>query len=268
MREQPDVTITENMADEATKKKKSEETGQQSEDVEPQGGWFTQPRLPDDVTLKFDDGKNLFASRGLLMCASLVFEAMFTHEMKEKETNVVEMPGKTYGHFLEFLKCFHPGIVKPITHENVFFLVALAHEYQIKHLLQRCQDALRKIIVEKGTHGEVKFQSNIPVVEQIKKWLESQIEDGNFYWFSIDIIYFSNTILKILSSVAKFLDDLMTEAIDMLSYIKVKYYVTLHGTLTSAIHTCLKENIAMFDQMDVTLRARISMARLLRIDYS
>lgn len=124
--------------------------------------WFIEKRLPGDVTLKFDDGEELFASREFLMYASPVFEAMFEHNIKEKETNVVTLTGKQYDHVLELLMCLHPRIVKPVTRKNVMYLTELAQEYQITALLEKSKKVLRIWMLRGGRAQDNHFRLSIP----------------------------------------------------------------------------------------------------------
>ena len=72
-------------------------------------------RCDDEITLVFDEDKKLYASKNFLRYASPVFEAMFTFGWKEGKENCVELKGKQYDDFLEFLLCIHPRVFKPVT---------------------------------------------------------------------------------------------------------------------------------------------------------
>jgi hypothetical protein len=65
-------------------------------------------KCEDEVTLTFDDGQVLFVSQNFLILASPVFEALFRGDFKEKQTRNVDLKGKKYDGFLEFLMCIHP----------------------------------------------------------------------------------------------------------------------------------------------------------------
>jgi hypothetical protein len=65
-------------------------------------------KCKDEVTLTFDDGQVLFVSQNFLILASPVFEAMFRGHLKENQTRNVDLKGKKYDGFLEFLMCIHP----------------------------------------------------------------------------------------------------------------------------------------------------------------
>ena len=77
------------------------------------------------------------------MC-SPVFEKMFTSEFQEKDNNEVPLPGKKSSEIQELLLMIYPSVAdkeeKQVTEENCYFLVKLAHEYQIEAIVQRCED--------------------------------------------------------------------------------------------------------------------------------
>ncbi|XP_045206734.1 uncharacterized protein LOC123558974 [Mercenaria mercenaria] len=100
-------------------------------------------KCDDEVTFEFDDQKKLFVSRNFLRYASPVFEAMFNHDFKEKNLNCVELTGKKYEEFLEFLLSIHPGILKSVTESNVLSIVGIAEEYQVKSMTTKCKEVMK-----------------------------------------------------------------------------------------------------------------------------
>lgn len=76
---------------------------------------FTKPgECLDEVTFKFDDGSTLYVSENFLRYVSPVFKAMFEPNWKEKITRTVDLKGKVFDEFLEFLLCLHPCVQKPV----------------------------------------------------------------------------------------------------------------------------------------------------------
>ena len=75
--------------------------------------------------------------------ASPVFEKMFTSEFQEKGNNEIPLPGKSSTEVKELLLLIYPSTSeKQITKENCYFLVKLAHEYQMDAIVQKCEDVL------------------------------------------------------------------------------------------------------------------------------
>ena len=80
---------------------------------------FTEGNSPDDVELKFDDGRSLFVSKTFLMYASPVFELMFQSNFRERQSNSITLQGKSYNTFLQMLLHIHPRTMKKITGTNI-----------------------------------------------------------------------------------------------------------------------------------------------------
>lgn len=252
----------------ATKKLKSDSTSQPDEH---ESEWFTQRRWQNDVTLKFDDGKELFASKEFLMYASPVFESMFSHNMKEKATGVVRLHGKNGADFLELLMCLHPRIAKVVSHKNVSRLVRLAHEYQMTALYQRCIVVLRIWMLYGINAEETHFQLSVPTLEKSKEMIRA--DERGYYTSKFQDIRFpqsitTNTILNALGIAVAVQDEsLITEAIDLLSCINVKYYDKIErlmqtSKLTEKEGQVLKSNQSTFYRFDEALKVRIQRARL------
>lgn len=175
--------------------------------------WFTVRMLPDDVTLKFDDGKELFVSKSFLMYASSVFKDMFENITEERRTDIVTLNGKQYDHFLELLMCLHPGVAKPITSENVMHLFGLALEYQMTALLERCRNVFR-IWMSRGNATENMLGGL--TLDQMKNMILRYKEK--------ELIQCTNVILNVLSGVSTSDKTLFNEAITLLSCIDSQYY--------------------------------------------
>lgn len=255
------------MATGATKKLKTDSTSRSDEH---ESEWFTQRRWQNDVTLKFDDGKELFASKEFLMYASPVFESMFSHNMKEKATGVVGLRGKNSADFLELLMCLHPRIAKQVSHKNVSRLVRLAHEYQMTALYQRCIVVLRIWMLYGINVEETHFQLSVPAIEKSKEMLRAN-ERGNtnkYRNFRFPQSITTNIIFNALAIAVAVQDEsLITEAIELLSCISVKYYDKIEwlmqtSKLTEKEEQILKSNQLCFQRFDEALKVRIQRARL------
>ena len=70
-----------------------------------------------------------------------VFEKMFTSEFREMSKNEVPLPGKKVSDMRELLVLIYPSVTGgAITKESCYFLVKLAHEYQMKAIVERCEN--------------------------------------------------------------------------------------------------------------------------------
>lgn len=91
------------------------------------------------------EGKAIYVNKAVLALISPVFETMFTANFKEKETDELELPGKSYDSFVNFLQCVYPGSSKQITAETVKEIIPLADEYQMLDLA-RCHSVFAETI--------------------------------------------------------------------------------------------------------------------------
>lgn len=104
---------------------------------------FTTKTWKDDVAFVICS-KKLYASKVVLALASPVFEAMFGSDFSEKYQGEIELPGKHFEHFHEFLRCLYPNIKKPITISNVYKVLPLADEYQVQSVKKKCEKFLQR----------------------------------------------------------------------------------------------------------------------------
>ncbi|ELU08482.1 hypothetical protein CAPTEDRAFT_208069 [Capitella teleta] len=65
-------------------------------------------------------------------------KAMFYDDFKEKFAPKIKLPGKHFDDILELMKVLHPPN-KELDESNVGLLLPLAREYQMEHLLFRCE---------------------------------------------------------------------------------------------------------------------------------
>lgn len=101
---------------------------------------FSQPWKFSDVVLVVDE-QNFHVHRAILAFWSPVFEKMFTSEFEEKVKNEIPLPGKNASEFKEFLLHLYPSEKERVlTTENCYFLLKLAHEYQMAAIVERCED--------------------------------------------------------------------------------------------------------------------------------
>ena len=102
--------------------------------------YFNQPWKLSDVILVVEEEK-FHIHRAVLALSSPVFEKMFSSEFQEKDKNEVTLPDKKASEVRELFLMLYPSVAeKQITEDNCYFLVNLAHEYQIEAIVRRCED--------------------------------------------------------------------------------------------------------------------------------
>ena len=83
-----------------------------------------------------------------------VLEKMSTSEFQEIDSNEISLPGKSSTEVRELLLMIYPSTSeKQITDENCYFLVKLAHEYQVDAIVQKCEDVLVESLKTKPKDG-------------------------------------------------------------------------------------------------------------------
>ncbi|XP_029203609.2 BTB/POZ domain-containing protein At4g08455-like [Acropora millepora] len=102
---------------------------------------FSQPWEQSDLVLLVE-GKPLHVHRLILSMSSPVFSRMFGGDFKEKTARTIPLPGKKYDQVREMLLAIYPTAWKSITKLNCDFLLILAHEYQMTHLIKKCESYL------------------------------------------------------------------------------------------------------------------------------
>ena len=95
-----------------------------------------------DLTLTMQ-GQCVYVSRAVLELTSPVFQALLD---ANEENNEIELEGKNFDDFVEFLACFYPGKSHKVTSENVFRMLPLADEYGICHVINQCEVCLQTML--------------------------------------------------------------------------------------------------------------------------
>ena len=68
---------------------------------------------------------------------------MFTSEFQEKGKNEVPLPDKKASEIKELLLQIYPSVAeRAITEQNCYFLLKLAHEYQMEAIVTRCENVM------------------------------------------------------------------------------------------------------------------------------
>lgn len=111
---------------------------------------FSEPWKFSDVILVVE-GQKLHVHRSTLAIWSPVFDTMFTSDFKEKNSDEISLPGKKATEIKLLLQIMYSTSWNRsiITEENCYFLLDLAHEYQIASIIQLCEYFLVSIVKRK-----------------------------------------------------------------------------------------------------------------------
>ena len=103
-----------------------------------------------DVVLVVEE-QRFHVHRSTLAIWSPVFEAMFTADFKEKNSDEIPLPGKKASEIKELLQIMYDTSLDKnvVTKGNSHFLLDLAHEYQIASITQKCEDFLVSMVKKK-----------------------------------------------------------------------------------------------------------------------
>ena len=102
---------------------------------------FAAPWKMSDVVLLVNE-QRFHVHRSFLATWSPVFEKMFTSNFREKNKGEIRLPGKQAENVKALLLMIYPPASQEITHENWIAILELAHEYQIKSIVEKCENFL------------------------------------------------------------------------------------------------------------------------------
>lgn len=117
-----------------------------------------------DVTFKVE-GHKIPVVKAVLSIASPVFAAMFESKFKEKEQSEIELPGKRFKDFVEFLSCLYPDKLEPVTRKNMYRILEYACEYQVEVLEKRCRKMIYEEFTKKHRDNEVEIYRHLQLAE-------------------------------------------------------------------------------------------------------
>ena len=106
---------------------------------------FTQPWKFSDVVLVVDDHR-LHVHRAVLAVWSPVFEEMFTSEFQGKGEKEIPIHGRRANEIIELLQMIYPSVGEKLTEKNCHRLLELAHQYQMKVIVQRCENFIIRMM--------------------------------------------------------------------------------------------------------------------------
>ncbi|CAD6198430.1 unnamed protein product [Caenorhabditis auriculariae] len=98
-----------------------------------------QPHTSDAVLII--DGKRLHISRAYLSLYSRVFYAMFNSNFSEREMREIPVEDVVFEEFVELLNVVYPSH-KPVSSENVEFLLELGDKFEIQYVIDLCEQFL------------------------------------------------------------------------------------------------------------------------------
>ena len=102
---------------------------------------FSKPWKSTDVVFLVDE-QRFYVHRWVLAMWSPVFEKMFTSNFSEKAKTEIPLPYKRSDEFQEMLLMVYSNAERPVTTDNCFSLLKLAHEYQMEIVTRKCEDFL------------------------------------------------------------------------------------------------------------------------------
>jgi hypothetical protein len=147
---------------------------------------FSQKWKYADITFVVE-GKKVFANKMILSLWSPVFEAMFTHDFKEKGAEEIPLPEKKFEEIIQLMKVLHPPneeinsqysilfLFYSIPDDNVSVLLPLLQEYQIDAILQRAEEflcsqcsSIKNFLLAQRFNLKELYESNLSYLRQ---WL-------------------------------------------------------------------------------------------------
>ena len=103
---------------------------------------FSQPWKLSDLVLVVEE-ERLHVHKTILAFWSPVFEKMFTSEFQEMSKTEIPLPDKKASEIKELLRQIYPSVgERAITEKNCYFLLKLAHEYQMEAIVTRCENVM------------------------------------------------------------------------------------------------------------------------------
>lgn len=126
------------------------------------GSDFSKPWKSSDVAFLVDE-KMFHVHRWVLAMWSPVFDKMLTGNFSERAKIEIFLPQKRSNEFEEMLLMIYSNLERPMTIENCFLLLKLAHEYQIEIVIRKCEDFLVSVSGSIGA-GHLSIQKIFPLL--------------------------------------------------------------------------------------------------------
>ena len=166
--------------------------------LEDMGNLFNAGKFTDVTIVCQDEGKEFKCHKAILAGRSPVFEAMFSHSMKETQENKVTVEDIDADTFEAMLMFMYSGKVKNLQKEKAAKLLAAGEKYQMLDLKLRCEESLSinlkvdnvlDVLVTAYLHNASSLQSlamkfiaeNAKEVSAQKGWREKLIQLQKIY---------------------------------------------------------------------------------------
>lgn len=123
---------------------------------------FTVKSKKSDVTF-IVEGENVYASAAVLSISSPVFSDLIENARR----NEFDMPDLSLEHFVEFLRCIYPDILQEVNETTVYWVLPLAHKYQVKNLKAKCIQLVLQILKKKYEKNAEELFRHIRITEDL-----------------------------------------------------------------------------------------------------
>lgn len=125
---------------------------------------FSKPSKSTDVVFLVDE-QRFHVHRWVLAMWSPVFEKMFTSNFSERAKTEIPLPYKRSDEFQEMLLMVYSNAERPVTTDNCFVLLKLAHEYQMEIVTRKCEDFLVNVSGSVSA-GQLSIQRIFPLLAE------------------------------------------------------------------------------------------------------
>ena len=143
---------------------------------------------------------------------------MFTTEFQEKDKDEIPLPDKKASEIKEMLRVMYPSVSEnAITEKNCYFLVKLAHEYQMAANVKRCEDFMVDKVKEKSKDkivAELVFAQTYNL-EKLKLASVNKAHSLNLFLLKRDEMYGkiqANTLKEIMEGILSRLEEELRKA--------------------------------------------------------
>ena len=205
---------------------------------------FSAPWKFSDVVLVVEDQK-FHVHRSTLAFWSPVFEKMFMSDFKEKSNDEIPLPGKKASEIKQLLHMMYPSLEeKPVTKSNCYFLLELAHEYQIESIAQKCEAFMVTVVKAKqendviamliyGQKYQLKslittciYEARLLTLKQLKEHkMRVEIDLDNYQQITEGIIQRLEATVAVHSTVASQVQRFKIEGLKKLENVSKNLYV-------------------------------------------
>lgn len=161
-----------------------------------------------DVVLNVE-GQKIKAHRMILESRSTVFEAMFSHDMRENQTGEVDIEDTDRVPFESVLFYMYTGDIGKLTPQNALDIYAVADKYYIKDVKEMCTTFIERNLSPEWVCDVIKFASLFQeqeIARQARKYFQENaakiLESDQWQTFSKENLEIS---MELLASVVKLL---------------------------------------------------------------